>query len=193
VGTKHINTYDIAGWVGCEVAPTRISPSKEFQAIESLLDRVRLTGANEKVRNLQEAARLIRQMGASTDIVDRVIRRLIAERRSDGLDDAIDILTLLGGSVVDSVVKSSLSTYPPTTGNEDYWYALIRASGKTRNRNISESFLSSPILALEEAAVQALAEIGDTSAIASLRRVAATPSEPQLIRELAAELLTDFA
>ena len=108
---------------------------------------------------------------------------MLSAHRSGRLDDTIDILSLLGRDVVRTVAQARLSTFAPDGSNDDYWYALIRAAGRTGDREIPGRFLESRFIALEEAAVQALGDIGDSTALKELRRVANDPRRSQLIRE----------
>ncbi len=162
-------------------------------SIESALDLLLTSVAQDKVRAVTEAAQAITRAGASAENVDRAIRTLLSAKRSGGLDDATDILTLLGGNVVRSVVETHLPVFAPDGSNDDYWYVLIRAAGRTGDREIPKRFLESRLLALEEAAVLALGDIGDFAALEDLRRVVNDSRRPQIIRELAEELVSDLA
>ena len=68
---------------------------------------------------------------------------------------------------------------------------LIRAAGRTCNRDIVKRFLDSRFLAIAEATVWALGDIGDAEALKDLKLVAKDSSRPQIIREIAEELVSD--
>jgi hypothetical protein len=176
-----------------EFSRITLSAASDYTAIRNALTRVRTTVAQEKVRAQDAAAQAIIRAGASAENVDRALQVLLSEHRSGRLDDAVDILKLLGREVVRTVFKNALSTYAPDGDNDDYWYVLIRAAGRTGVGDISRHFLRSPFLALEEAAVQALGDIGDAAALDDLRIIAKETGRPQLVRELAEELASDLA
>ncbi len=189
--------------IECKAHPNQVAKTRRavslaaasahgFSRIEAALDRVRVAVGQDKVRAQFEATHAITRAGASIEDVDRAIRSLLSVHRSGRLDDTIDILALLGRDVVHAVARARLSTFTPDGNNDDYWYALIRAAGRTGDHEIPRYFLESRFIALEEAAVQALGDVGDSAALEDLRRVANDPQRSQLIRELAEELASDL-
>ena len=169
------------------------SPSIEYAQIEAALGHAQTTQGVEKVRAQADAVQAIIRAGATSEIVDHAVRSLIGTHRSGRLQDAIDILTQLGGDAVRSLADAWQRTFAPNGTNDDCWYAVIRAAARTGNREIARRFLDSRFIALEEAAVEALGDIGDAAALEDLGRTANDLSRPQFIRELAQELLSDLA
>jgi hypothetical protein len=173
-----------------EVPPSVVSGSASIWAA---LARVQAAVAQEKLRAEAEVASAIIRAGATTYIVDRTVRALLGERHSRRLEDATDVLVLLGSTVVRELARTALSKSPPDETNEDYWYSLIRAAGHTANAEIVRHFLESQFPALQEAAVHALGDIGGPAAIEDLKRVANDPARFEYVRELAAELVSDLS
>ena len=189
--------------IECKTYPSQVATTRRavllaaasahgFSRIEAALDQVRIAVGQDKVRAQFEATHTITRAGASVEDVDRAIRLLLGVHRSGRLDDAIDILALLGRDVVHAVAQARLSVFAPDGSNDDYWYVLIRAAGRTGDHDLLRRFLGSRFIALEEAAVQALGDIGDSTALKDLRRIANDPRRSQLIRELAEELASEI-
>ena len=122
-----------------------------------------------------EAVQAINRTGAFTQVVDHVIRSLIRVHRSGRIDDAIDILSELGNLRIRALATTLEQTFAPNGSDHDYWYAVIRAAGRSGDREIPKSFLSSRFTALQEAAVEALGDIGDHAAIEISNRLPAIP------------------
>jgi len=159
--------------------------------IDDVLDRVRTAVAEGRARAQGEAAAIL--TGAGVGAVDAAIKALLSVHRSGNVDDAIDILTLLGSNVVRALAEDCLRAFPPDGTNNDYWYALIRAAGRTGDQALPRRFLRSQFIDLEEAALEALRDLGDSEALNELTRVASDHTRSRIIRELAKELASDLA
>jgi hypothetical protein len=143
----------------------------------------------------KQAATLILRAGASIHLLNRVVELLISSRKSGRIDAAIDILTLLGRETVHSFAEDRLHSSPPNGSNlsDDYWYAVIRSAGRVEDREIIERLIDSPNPSIQEAAVEALADVGGSLSRDLLHRIANDPHRPSQLRDLAREIASEMS
>ncbi len=146
-----------------------------------------------KQRTRARAAEIMARAGDSAEIIDFGLRSLIENRRSGRLDDAIDLLTEVEPSAVEKFTSWSADAFSPNGANDDYWYVLIRVAGRLGLSKLACRFLDSPFPAIQEATVEALADIGDSQSLDALKRIAQDNRRSKFIRDLAKQLVTDLS
>ncbi len=107
------------------------------------------------------------------------------------LDDAIDLLCELDNDL-ESFVIEELKYSPPNGSNDDYWYVLVRALGKSNKAAVVRALVNSPFRVVREAVVEALGDLADQFSIATLKQIAQT-DKSVFIRELAEEIASELA
>lgn len=122
------------------------------------------------------------------EYIETTLQTLIGSTKPGRLDDAVDILSE-AGAVLPQFVCEALTQSESDDVDEDYWYVLTRAIGKSKlpTARIYVEMLSpkSP-----EAAVEAFGDIGDSESLDRLRAVAKDgPSD--FIRQMAAEMVEE--
>lgn len=120
--------------------------------------------------------------------VECLLRTFISSPIPGRLDDAVDILSQIG-DILTRFVREVMSLPEHPDVDEDYWYVLIRALGKT-NLPLSRQIVSSLWMKSEEAVIEALGDFGDTQSIDRLEEIAAQDLS-RTNRELAAEILEE--
>lgn len=177
-----------------DTVPSLLDAAASWRAaIEGALRRVQEASGVAKAKARTEAVQAIIRAGTSTEVLDHAVRSIIGVHRSGRLDDAIDILSELGRVRIRSLAETWWRAFAADGTNDDYWYAVIRAAGRSGDRGIPKKFLDSRFVALKEAAVEALGDIGDPVALEDLRQVAGDSDQPDFIRELAKELELESA
>lgn len=161
------------------------------------LDKIRKEVAGHRLKALSAAASAIRATSiypmSPAETATWAIRELLKYPGNNRIDNAIDLLCSLGQDLINEIFLYGLAINPPDGNNDDFWYSVIRSLGLTGNRSLSGQFVKSGRIALQEAAVEALGDVGDTHAITELRTIARDASYPTMIRELANELATDLS
>ncbi|MFO7903224.1 MAG: HEAT repeat domain-containing protein [Planctomycetota bacterium] len=113
--------------------------------------------------------------------------------------DFVGILSRLGPSVIrDCVVQALQANGGTQYTTDDYWFALVRALGYLCRQGHTDEFLplimmmsrNPKSISIREAAVYALADIGDESANIRLKQMAEKDLSP-IIREVAQESLEE--
>jgi hypothetical protein len=120
--------------------------------------------------------------------IEIVLQVPLESARPGRLDDAVDILAETG-PVLERFVGGTLARSDGADRDEDYWYVLIRALGKSKSEMVRSHFESlwnqSP-----EAVVEALGDLGDAESLRRLQEIAGGDA-PEFIRRLASETLRD--
>jgi hypothetical protein len=122
------------------------------------------------------------------EYVGTVLQTLLSSRRPGRLDDAIDILSATG-PVVATFICEMLSQPQVTEVDEDYWYVLIRALGRSQIP-AARMFIDLLWQKSPEAAVEALGDLGNAESIARLRTIAGSDGSDR-IRQLAADIIEE--
>jgi hypothetical protein len=168
-------------------------PVSERLIISAALERLSESVAEDRTRALKEASQAIHKTGIIPEAALFAIQMLLNSKRSRRVDDATDLLSFLGRDTINTIAYVHSLANPPDGTNDDFWYALIRAAGHTGDRSLADHFLGSRYLALQEASVVAIGDVGDGSARDDLRKVAEDTKRSLLIRELAEELASDLS
>jgi hypothetical protein len=164
---------------GSAYAPT---PQVTNTSIDDSLTRMLASSGEPKVEARQSVILALARAGKSIGQVRRAIQTILNSHRSGRLDDATDLLVGLGGDVVQSLASESESRH------DDYSYVLIRAAGRVGERRIAERYIDSAVLALQEASVEAFADLGDN---VMLQSIANDSRKSQFIRDLAQEMASE--
>lgn len=156
---------------------------------ESVASFQRATGA----RRRDERARLIQSINAAQrpdDLISTLLSTLTDSRIPGRLDDGIDILSKVGSRLSHFVLEAS----GRDAGNydEDSWYILIRALGRSQiqGARLLIEMLRGRCL---EAAIEAFSELGDPESRSRLQSIANDATQGNAARELAAQALDDCA
>jgi len=167
--------------------------SRATQAPDTLRFEYEVSNFQRTVGRQREVVRsaIVKKIVASDapdEYIQTVIDTLLSSGRPGRLDDAIDILAETG-RVLPQFILETLAQQQGTEADEDYWYVLIRAVGKSKLPSarmlIQLLWSRSP-----EAAVEALRDMGDDDSIKRLRAIAT--SEPsEFIRQMAAEFIEE--
>ncbi len=127
---------------------------------------------------------------------------ILASSTPGRIDDCVGLLSRLGPNVVANALRDAFVQRPPQGANktsyiEDYGFVLTRTLGLLSKQMGPETFRSeiqdaarSSFAGVREAAVYAMADIGDAQAIRHLRNTAADDPSP-IIRSLACEMLEE--
>jgi hypothetical protein len=158
-----------------------VAPQLEI-AIGEAVERISRSSGEAKVRARDRAVLLLMRAGRLAVHAHRAVSIILASHRSGFLDDAIDLLSSLGPDLVINLCIETRSM------NADYLYVLIRAAGRTGTREVAMRYIDSPILELQEAALEALSDLDDTE---TLTRIANNPGKSEFIRQLAGELASE--
>jgi hypothetical protein len=166
---------------------TGTKPPKSIQFRNDVAQFHRMVG-RERDAARAEIVRKIRTADDPDEFILTTIFTLISSTRPGRLDDAIDVLSECGRRLSQFVV--SILTQPQAKAiDEDFWYVLIRAVGRS---GIPSARMFVELLWREspEAAVEALGDIGDEDAIRRLRAVAGDASLGS-VRQLAADIIDE--
>lgn len=160
--------------------------------------------ASQKASWRHRIADYLAKAGTPNLCIDELLLVSTTEGGPDGLDSAIDILAKTGDLVLDYAwvyLQQDVSNWSPDAEraynpNDDYWYILLRAVGRTdADPNDRFRFINSCTKAegrgIREGAVEALRDLGTPAAKKSLREMATHDSD-QYIRQTADEALTDL-
>lgn len=122
------------------------------------------------------------------EYIETTLQALIGSTKPGRLDDAVDILSQ-AGTVLPQFLHGSFSQLDVDDVDEDYWYVLIRAVGKSKSPT-ARMYVEMLWSRCPEAAVEALGDIGDEESIDLLRTVVkGAPTE--FMRTLAEEVLEE--
>ena len=124
------------------------------------------------------------------EYVEVVIQTFVLSSRPGRLDDAVDILSETP-RVLPQFVSELLSQPPDNERDEDYWYVLIRALGKS-SLSSARMFIEMLWPKSPEAAVEALGDLGGPESLQRLRDIAGTDAS-EFIRQMAAEILEEYS
>ncbi len=168
-----------------EDLPTESPPAMRFAREVASFQR--------SVGTQRDAARgtIVRRILTADDpdeYVGTVLQTLLSSRRPGRLDDAIDILSATG-PVVATFICEMLSQPQVTEVDEDYWYVLIRALGRSQIP-AARMFIDLLWQKSPEAAVEALGDLGNAESIARLRTIAGSDGSDR-IRQLAADIIEE--
>jgi hypothetical protein len=122
------------------------------------------------------------------DYVETVLQTLVFSSRPGRLDDAVDILSETP-RVLPQFISEALSQPQAAGADEDYWYVLIRALGKSSLPS-SRIFIELLWSKSPEAGIEALGDLGDAQSVRRLRAVASSDAS-DFIRQMAAEILEE--
>jgi hypothetical protein len=167
-------------------------PVSERLIIATALESLSKSEAEDRTRDLEAASQAINKAGVFPGAALFAIQMLLNSKRSRRVDDATDLLSSLGLETINSIAYLQFLVNPPDGNNDDLWYALIRAAGYVGDRSLANHFLESQYLALQEASVVAIADVGDSATLSDLKRIAEDTNRSHLIRELAEELASDL-
>lgn len=175
-------------------SPTE-SPSPFLRA--SVRSFQKVAGAERRDRRAQ-IVQAIRDSESPPDSAQTVLEDLLNSASPRRIDDAIDILVLLGErSALDLLHDALKDTREPVTEYENnYGYVLIKALA---HHGTSEARLwtlwlcdkSLPLVGMREAAIEALGEFSDNTTKNKLQRIAADSDEHEFFRDLAREVLSE--
>lgn len=154
------------------------------------------TGGRERDALREEIIRAISSPSLEepqSTYIQAVLEGFLSSKRPGRLDDAIEILPHAGAEFHRFIMETR-TVNPPETTDPDYWYVLIRASGRTPDGRQTDDLidwaLNTGSRPLMEAAILALADRADDRSIARLRELANKCPSP-FIRELVEEVLDD--
>ena len=168
-------------------------PVSERLIIATALETLSKNVAEGRTRALEAASQAINNAGVFPEAALFALQMLLNSKRSRRVDDATDLLSLLGLDTIRPIAFLQSLANPPDGSNDDFWYALIRAAGHVGDRSLADYFLGSQHLALQEASVVAIADVGDVGTLKDLRAIAQDTNRSSLIRELAGELASDLS
>jgi hypothetical protein len=136
--------------------------------------------------------------------IGELLDQCVIERRSEGMDIAIDVLSHFGVHVIEFArqfwKKDVVRWEPAATSrhhvHDDIWYVLLRAAGASK----LDAWQKIPMLSycaadgtpsVREASVRALADVGNPIAIRLIKRLGGT-DKSSMVREAAEEVLDDL-
>ena len=161
--------------------------------IRTALEQIRNSVAQQKSVAQAEAIKAVERTGNVVHFAGMAIRTLLEGKRSGRFDDAIDLLRLIDHKDLCILIERASEVNFRPAVDDDYWYVLIRALNREEDLRLLKGFLDSPHLALQEAAVQAIGDIGTPAAVEMLKRIAGDSTRRRVIQKLAAELVSDLA
>lgn len=180
-----------------------------FEPFEAHLDPIEdetQTAAPKAVQFGHEVSRFQRTVGGHRDAARATIVRKILKAedpeehleiclqtfllsaRPGRLDDAVDVLSETG-AVLQQFVCALVAQPSASDVDEDYWYVLIRALGKSRLPSAS-MYIEALWLKSPEAGVEALGDLGGDESLRRLQTVAAS-DRSDTIRQLATEIIKE--
>lgn len=173
------------------------SESSRAFAFEDLVQRMLTSGGREKQRLADEVLERIKLDDNSRSTRAAWACYLVLQSSKPGrLGDCIGILSRLGPTTLRECLLDAIENRPPTS-DDDYWFALVRTLGHLCQQGHKEIFW--PVIevasrlhfvTLREAAVYALADIGDEAARQRLQEISDNDTS-LAIRDLAADCLED--
>ncbi len=173
-----------------DLSSTVTSGIMEFQGFVSRYHRAK---ACAKRRERNRIVSLIQTHYRPIERAEAMARYLARSSRPDALDDGIDVLARLSWRT-EQLVWDRYREGEIPGHEEDYWYILIRGLGKCQPSDLGKMLIRqltrSDRLAVREAAVEALADVGGSEAADRLVEIARTDPSP-FIRGLARDRLED--
>lgn len=169
------------------VEDTRTEPSESLR-FEHELARFQRAVGSERDASRSAIVRNILAADYPDEYVETILQTLILSSCPGRLDDAVDILSETP-RVLPQFVSEVLSQPRAAEPDEDYWYVLIRALGKSSLPS-SRMFIGLLWPKSPEAGVEALGDLGDAESLRRLRAVASTDAS-DFIRQMAAEILEE--
>ncbi|RIK84171.1 MAG: hypothetical protein DCC68_01935 [Planctomycetota bacterium] len=142
-----------------------------------------------KIRNSSRSSEERAEL-RSSDAIKSLIRLAVSSRRAGRLDDAIDVLSQVG-PILELFIKDEYLRETTPGVNDDYWYVVLRAIGKSGLQNAFQ-LVECLWRNCPEAAVEALGEIDDERAVDKLRNCAADGSADENVRAMANDILDEI-
>lgn len=161
-------------------------------------ENVRAFRDADVARRHQLRSPLVSDIKQSTEpdrFIAMLLREILASRKAGRLDDAIDILAELGHPL-EMFVRRTIGQEPEDRREENYWYVLIRALGRSVDAAMFRAYvpywIGSNNRSIREAVVEALGEENHPASAALLRQMAAT-DKSRLVQELASNVVKELS
>ena len=184
--------------------PTSSRGSIGVVLLRNLIRTLLASPASQKAAWRQWIVDFLMKVRSSESAIDELLLLCTTEGGPDGLDTAIDILAKTGEMVLEyawEYLQRDLAHWTPASDraykpNDDYWYILLRAVGRTatdpkeRYRFIT-CCLHAQSRGIREGVVEGLRDLATPMAKRTLQQLAQTDGD-RYIKEIAAEALADL-
>jgi len=183
-------------------ADVSTSDRQDTLPFDYLVSSMLTAGGRRKQRIADEVLDRIRGREDAATLAAWTAYMILGSPKPGRVDDCVGLFSRLGPNVVRDAMLDAFVHRPPgpaveATWAEDYWFSLVRSLGLISRQGTPETFRSeievaarSPVAAIREAAVHALADIADEKALDCLRDIA-TNDPSHLVRELAQEAIEE--